>query len=76
MSNKTTSPNSFKAARWANVPPIWPAPINAIFALAIIKLSVWFETREFASANARAEQEGFVCYRRVKWQNIWARLCV
>src|SRR5262245_45889425 len=30
MSNSTTSPNSLRPMRWASVPPIWPAPINAI----------------------------------------------
>ena len=32
-SNKTTLPNSFKAIRCANVPPICPAPIKVIFFL-------------------------------------------
>src|SRR4051812_28951459 len=31
MSNRTTSPSSFSATRWASVPPIWPAPTRAIF---------------------------------------------
>jgi hypothetical protein len=31
MSNRTMSPSSFFAARWARVPPIMPAPIRAIF---------------------------------------------
>jgi hypothetical protein len=31
MSNRTMSPSSFLAARWASVPPIMPAPIRAIF---------------------------------------------
>ena len=31
ISNNTTSANSFNAIRWANVPPICPAPINVIF---------------------------------------------
>ncbi len=31
-SNKTTSStNSFKPIKWANVPPIWPAPIKDYF---------------------------------------------
>src|SRR5262245_30351464 len=29
-SNSTTSPRSLRPARWASVPPIWPAPISAI----------------------------------------------
>src|SRR6476646_11196609 len=29
-SNSTTSPRSLMPARWASVPPIWPAPISAI----------------------------------------------
>ena len=35
MSKSTTSPSSFSAARWASVPPICPAPISAIFGLAM-----------------------------------------
>jgi hypothetical protein len=31
MSNRTTSPSSFCAARWASVPPMLPAPMRAIF---------------------------------------------
>ena len=31
MSNRTTSPSSFSAARCASVPPICPAPMRAIF---------------------------------------------
>src|SRR5262245_38588698 len=34
-SNSTTSPNPLSKARWAIDPPILPAPINAIFFLAI-----------------------------------------
>ena len=30
MSNSTTSPSSLRPARWARVPPIWPAPMSAI----------------------------------------------
>src|SRR3954471_19836400 len=30
MSNTTTSPSCFSPMRCASVPPIWPAPINAI----------------------------------------------
>ena len=30
-SKRTISPNSFKAIRWARVPPICPAPIKEIF---------------------------------------------
>src|ERR1700737_4361819 len=30
ISNRTTSPSSLRPTRWASVPPIWPAPINAI----------------------------------------------
>src|SRR6266542_784948 len=30
MSNSTTSPSCFSPMRCASVPPIWPAPINAI----------------------------------------------
>src|SRR6185437_13046459 len=41
MSKRTMSPNSFIAARWASVPPIWPAPINAIFLRAIEFLSLF-----------------------------------
>ena len=32
-SNNTTSPNSFRAIKCANVPPICPAPIKVIFFL-------------------------------------------
>ena len=32
----TTSPSSFSPTRWARVPPIWPAPIRAIFLRAMI----------------------------------------
>src|SRR5947209_1687562 len=35
MSNRTMSPSSFRPARRAKVPPIWPAPINAILVRAI-----------------------------------------
>ena len=35
MSKSTTSPSSLSAARWASVPPICPAPISAIFDLAM-----------------------------------------
>src|SRR5262249_25529915 len=35
MSNSTTSPSSFRPIRWASVPPIWPAPINAILGRAM-----------------------------------------
>src|SRR5262249_45927917 len=39
-SNSTTSPSSFNPMRWASVPPIWPAPINAILLRAMVgKLS-------------------------------------
>src|SRR6478672_9355837 len=39
-SNMTTSPSSFSPMRWASVPPIWPAPINAILLRAMVgKLS-------------------------------------
>src|SRR5215208_2011331 len=31
MSTRTTSPSSFCPARSAIVPPIWPAPMSAIF---------------------------------------------
>src|SRR5262249_50525424 len=37
MSNSTTSPSSLRPTRWASVPPIWPAPINAIFGRAMGK---------------------------------------
>src|SRR6266571_6093853 len=30
ISNSTMSPSSLRPTRWASVPPIWPAPINAI----------------------------------------------
>ena len=42
MSNRTMSPSSRMAARWASVPPIIPAPISAIFlrAMAGFVLSV------------------------------------
>jgi hypothetical protein len=35
MSNRTMSPISRIAAKWASVPPIIPAPISAIFLRAI-----------------------------------------
>src|SRR5215831_3935519 len=35
MSNSTTSPSSLRPIRWASVPPIWPAPINAILGRAM-----------------------------------------
>src|SRR5690606_34738100 len=35
MSNRMTSPSASRAATWARVPPIIPAPIRAIFARAI-----------------------------------------
>jgi protein-disulfide isomerase len=35
MSNRITSPSSSRAAMWARVPPIMPAPIRAILARAM-----------------------------------------
>src|SRR5829696_4921183 len=35
MSNRTTSPSSFRPMRWASVPPICPAPMSAILLRAI-----------------------------------------
>ena len=41
MSNRTTSPSCLRPMRWASVPPIWPAPIKAIFLRAMWgKLSI------------------------------------
>src|SRR6266478_4470102 len=45
-SNSTTSPSSFKPASKASVPPIWPAPIRAIFLRAMGMSSSWGEGRE------------------------------
>ena len=40
-SNITTSPSCLRPMRWASVPPIWPAPINAILLRAMVgKLSI------------------------------------
>src|SRR6266851_836881 len=35
ISNSTTSPSSLRPIRWDSVPPIWPAPINAILGRAM-----------------------------------------
>src|SRR5256886_487248 len=43
MSNRTTSPSSLRPTRWASVPPIWPAPINAILGRAMCEKTFRFE---------------------------------
>src|SRR5262249_45177851 len=48
MSNRTTSPSSLRPIRWASVPPIWPAPINAILGRAM-----WGRTSDGKRRKAR-----------------------
>src|SRR5215471_4179908 len=52
MSKSTTSPSCFKPASSASVPPICPAPTNAILLRAILEIpwSCRFPVREFALA--------------------------
>ena len=52
MSNSTTSPSSLSAARWASVPPIWPAPINAIF----FRAMEFSRFRDVAAVDGAARQ--------------------
>src|SRR5260370_42675690 len=57
-SNSTTSPSSFRPASKAKVPPIWPAPISAIFLRAMGMSSSWGGERETARVLPRNRRTG------------------